>query len=146
MNHENMFIHGESSPGRGLKILRIMGMAIIGVVFATGFALVFGLLVMWLWNWLMPALFGLGKISYWQAFGVLLLAKLFFGGFGSHKREPSDHFHDRFHSRWDHLKDRKEVGDWKHFRQFWRDEGKARYQEYVQRKKEGKEDKSSEQK
>jgi len=132
MNHGHMFINAGDSPHRGAKVLRIIGMAFMGVVFAAGFALVFGLLVMWLWNWLMPALFGLREITYWQAFGVLLLAKIFFGGFGSHKREPSDHWRDR-----------KAVGDRKQFRQFWKDEGEAKYQEYIRRKEEEKEDKSS---
>ncbi len=133
MNHNNMFINAGHSRHRGAKVMRIIGMAFMGVVFAAGFALVFGLLVMWLWNWLMPALFGLGEITYWQAFGVLLLAKIFFGGFGSHKREPSDHWTDR-----------KAIGDRKQFRQFWKDEGKAKYQEYIRRKQEEKEEKSSE--
>jgi len=128
MNHDNMFINAGRSHHRGAKVLRIIGMAFMGVVFAAGFALVFGLLVMWLWNWLMPALFGLGEITYWQAFGVLLLAKIFFGGFGSHKKEPSDHWIDR-----------KDVGDRKQFRQFWKDEGEAKYKEYIRRKQEEKE-------
>jgi len=36
------------------------------------------LLVMWLWNWLMPLLFGLPVITYWQAGGLLLLTNLLF--------------------------------------------------------------------
>jgi len=139
MKHEHMFINEGDSRSRGAKVLRIIGMAFMGVVFAAGFALVFGLLVMWLWNWLMPRLFGLGEITYWQAFGVLLLAKIFFGGFGSHKREPSDHFYGRFPSKRDHWIDRKETGDRKQFRQFWKDEGEVKYQEYIRRKQEEKE-------
>jgi len=134
MNHEDMFINKESIPHGGSKFLRIIGMVFVGVLFAAGFALVFGFLVMWLWNWLMPALFGLGKITYWQAFGILLLAKLFFGGFGSHGREPSDRFHDRFHPRWNDQRDREDADSWKHFRQFWKDEGKAGYEEYIRKK------------
>ncbi len=34
--------------------------------------------VMWLWNWLMPVIFGLGKISLMQAFGILLLSTILF--------------------------------------------------------------------
>lgn len=45
-------------------------------------------LVMTLWNWLMPVVFGLGIITFWQALGILLLAKLIFGfgrgGWGNH--------------------------------------------------------------
>lgn len=36
--------------------------------------------VMYLWNWLMPALFGLSIITFWQALGVLILSKILFGG------------------------------------------------------------------
>ncbi len=46
-----------------------------------GFIVLAGLVVMALWNWLMPAIFGLGVITYWQALGILVLAKLLFGGF-----------------------------------------------------------------
>jgi len=48
----------------------------------TAFALAFGWFVMLLWNWLMPAIFGLGAITYWQAFGLVVLAKLIFGAVG----------------------------------------------------------------
>jgi len=144
MNKDSMFMNGEPSPHRGPMIFRIIGMTFVGVIFAAGFALVFGLLVMLLWNWLMPALFGLGEITYWQAFGVLLLAKLLFGGFGSHHRDHSDHFHNNFHPRWDHLKGRKKGDSWKHFKQFWKDEGRAKYQEYVNRKEEDADEKSKE--
>ena len=41
----------------------------------------FGLIVMLLWNALMPELFGLKEVSYQQAWGMILLAKLLFGGF-----------------------------------------------------------------
>ncbi|CAN5363925.1 hypothetical protein BH09BAC5_BH09BAC5_21670 [soil metagenome] len=44
-------------------------------------ALGFGYITMYLWNWLMPAVFGLKAITYWQAFGMLILAKILFGGF-----------------------------------------------------------------
>ncbi len=38
--------------------------------------------VMLLWNWLMPALFGLIVINFWQALGLLVLARILFGSFG----------------------------------------------------------------
>lgn len=34
----------------------------------------FGFIVMLLWNWLMPAIFGLTTITIWQAFGLVLLS------------------------------------------------------------------------
>ena len=37
------------------------------------------LVTMGLWNWLMPALFGLGAITFLKAAGILLLTKILFG-------------------------------------------------------------------
>jgi hypothetical protein len=54
---------------------------------------VFGYVTMLLWNWLMPALFGLHTIVFWQAIGLLVLSKLLFGGF--HGRHTG-------HGRWRH--------------------------------------------
>jgi hypothetical protein len=51
------------------------------VLFAGLFVTVFGFVVMSLWNWLMPALFGLHSIKFWQAVGLLVLSKILFGGF-----------------------------------------------------------------
>jgi hypothetical protein len=34
-----------------------------------------------LWNWLMPVVFGLPSITFWQAIGLLVLSKILFGGF-----------------------------------------------------------------
>ncbi len=45
------------------------------------FVALFGYVVMGLWNWLMPALFGLSAITYWQGLGLFILAKILFGGF-----------------------------------------------------------------
>jgi hypothetical protein len=45
------------------------------------FVALFGFVVMGLWNWLMPALFGLKTIGYWQALGLFILSKILFGGF-----------------------------------------------------------------
>ena len=60
-------------------VMRTVGMVILGVVGAAAFALAFGAIAMVLWNWLMPEIFGLTAIGFWQAFGIVLLAKLLFG-------------------------------------------------------------------
>jgi hypothetical protein len=52
-------------------ILKIM--AIISLV-----CLLLGLPLMLLWNWLMPLIFGLSEISFWQAVGLNLLASILF--------------------------------------------------------------------
>jgi hypothetical protein len=58
------------------KVLVIVG----ALVMATAFLALFGAVTMWLWNWLMPAIFKLPEIGFWQAIGLLLLAQIFFKG------------------------------------------------------------------
>jgi len=41
-------------------------------------AVVLGFPLMWLWNLLMPELFGLTTIDIWQAIGLLILSSLLF--------------------------------------------------------------------
>ena len=59
-------------------VAKVIQLLIIGAIFLAGF----GQAVHYLWNWLMPEIFGLHAISYWQAIGLLGLAWLMFGGFG----------------------------------------------------------------
>jgi len=47
------------------------------------FTWLFGEIVMHLWNWLLPALFGWREITFWQALGLLVLCRILFGGFGN---------------------------------------------------------------
>jgi hypothetical protein len=41
-----------------------------------------GEIVRFLWNALLPPLFGVPPITFWQALGVLVLSRILFGGFG----------------------------------------------------------------
>ena len=71
-------------------------------LFATVFVTVFGYVVMRLWNWLMPALFGWHLIGFWQAIGLLILCKILFGGFhGRHGRHW--HWRRRMMERWEQM-------------------------------------------
>lgn len=58
------------------------------LIFLAGLAAV-SAATMLLWNWLVPAIFGLGAITYWQALGLMVLSRLLFGGF----RPGGGHFH-----------------------------------------------------
>ena len=40
--------------------------------------LILGYPVMWLWNWLMPTIFNLPEITFWQAIGLNLLSTILF--------------------------------------------------------------------
>ncbi|MGD0048964.1 MAG: hypothetical protein ABSE42_18330 [Bryobacteraceae bacterium] len=48
-----------------------------------------GEVVMHLWNWLLPLLFGWRQVTFWQALGLLALCRILFGGFGGHGSERS---------------------------------------------------------
>ncbi|HEX7510680.1 MAG TPA: hypothetical protein VF335_05230 [Chitinivibrionales bacterium] len=133
--------------------MRIFGLAIAGVVFTVVFALLFGWLVEMLWNWLMPVLFHLTTITYWQAFGIVVLAKILFGGFHGPSRHRNmyrhmRHFHHH-HKHWDNSDDLEDRDDtwkphgsyknWKYYDRYWRDEGKSAFESYIDKmEKEGK--------
>jgi energy-coupling factor transporter transmembrane protein EcfT len=57
-----------------LRVLMILVLVTLAVT-------LFSFVVRWLWNWLMPALFGLHVVSFWQALGLLVLSKILFSGF-----------------------------------------------------------------
>ena len=54
-------------------------------VFVVAGLFIFGNLVMYLWNALLPGIIGVSTITFWQALGLLVLSKILFGGF-SHQR------------------------------------------------------------
>jgi hypothetical protein len=54
----------------------IFGVGLIILIVLAGF----GQAVYHLWNWLMPEIFGLRAITYWQGVGLMLLSWLLFGG------------------------------------------------------------------
>ena len=69
------------------KILIGSGFGILGI----GLVFLCGWIVMLLWNWLMPDIFGLKRLTYWQAWGLLILCHILFKGFGSgHSNGRSD--------------------------------------------------------
>lgn len=66
--------------GRGpAKALKIIGIVLLGIIAIAVLAIVFGIFVKLLWNALMPEIFGLPEISFWQAAGLAVLAHIFFG-------------------------------------------------------------------
>jgi hypothetical protein len=48
-----------------------------------------GEVVMHLWNWLLPMLFGWRQVTFWQALGLLALCRILFGGLGGHGHDRS---------------------------------------------------------
>ncbi len=74
----------------------------IGIVLAM--CAVFAVGVMLLWNALMPQIFGLPQVNYLQAAGLLLLARLLFGGIDH--RHPAHPDHRDMHHRGNMLRER----------------------------------------
>ena len=97
------------------RMLFIAPLAMLGMLL---FISIGGALVMRLWNWLLPELFGWPEITFWQALGMLVLCRILFGGLGgrgfhrSHWRhrmeercknmtpEERERFRQRMRERW----------------------------------------------
>src|SRR5882724_1325872 len=56
------------------------------LIFGTAAFFLFGYIVMSLWNAILPAVIHVGVITFWQAIGILVLAKILFGGFPGGRR------------------------------------------------------------
>ncbi len=115
---------------RGKSPGEIAGWIIFGIIAVAGLAILFGFIIMWLWNWLMPDLFGLATITYWQAVGIFILLKILFGGFGSSgkSRESS-----KRSKRSCGKGSKSDFSKWKHYDNFWKEEGDQSYKDYVER-------------
>jgi hypothetical protein len=74
----------------------IVPAAIVGILL---FIAIGGEVVLHLWNWLLPALFGWRLITFWQAVGVLALCRILFGGVGGRGFHRSN-FRRRTGERW----------------------------------------------
>lgn len=61
------------------KWIFIAPLALAGMVL---FAFLGGTIVKLLWNALLPPLFGLPVVTFWQALGLLVLCRILFGGHG----------------------------------------------------------------
>ena len=66
----------------GETIAKKIATGIALVLAFLAFILVGGIVVQWLWNWLLPDLLGLRRVTFWEALGLLALCRILFGGFG----------------------------------------------------------------
>jgi hypothetical protein len=55
-----------------------IGLAVLSIAYIIVTALIVGIVVMLLWNWLMPVIFGLPVITYWQGWGLTFLSGVLF--------------------------------------------------------------------
>jgi len=74
--------------------VRIAGFILVALIVIAGF----GQAVLQLWNWLVPPIFGLPALTFWQAVGLLALSWILFGswrGFGHRGRHWRHGMHER---------------------------------------------------
>lgn len=140
----------EDKVNVAMKAFKIIGMVILGIAAA----FLFGLVIMWLWNWLMPLIFGLPEVTYWQGIGLLILSSILFGrmGGGSPDSKKKDKVKNPIKEE---IKEqiRKEIakefekecgkedgeansGYEKTYDEWWEAEGKQSFEEYAKRSEE----------
>ena len=99
------------------RLLLIAPLALLGMAL---FVSVGVLVVMSLWNWLTPALFGFRTITFWQALGLLVLCRILFGGFrihgGGSRSDARERIRERMAERWEKMTPEERE----RYRQSWR--------------------------
>ena len=99
--------HHRHSP---LHILRF-------VLVAAFFVLLFGSIVMLLWNAILPNLFGFHTVTFWQSVGLLLLTRILVGGRPVPRREGFARLGAR--------------PAWSEYEEWWRQSGKQSFQDFT---------------
>jgi len=89
------------------------------IIFAVLFLAIGGFITMALWNSLIPLLFHGPVLTFWQTVGLLILAKILFGGFRhggggrgwkDRRREKCMHWKDKFDDNWKEKMEEKFKG------------------------------------
>jgi hypothetical protein len=135
------------------SIWRCAGFGVLGLFGFAAFLLIGGAIIMALWNWLLPSLFNFISITFWQAVGLALLARLLFGSSHCrwHRMDRRGMWHayhggHGFHAHhfwkskgWKNENCRNYYHSWQHYDKFWEEEGEKAFQEYVKKKGESSE-------
>jgi hypothetical protein len=82
--------------------VRWMLRAVLIIPLVIGVLALVGLVVMLLWNVLVPELFRGPTLGYWQAVGLLLLSRLLFGGLRG-RAGWRGHWRHRWRERWEQM-------------------------------------------
>lgn len=101
---------------RRKRLIWIAPLAILGLAL---FIFIGGELVMHLWNWLLPSLFGWRLITFWQALGILVLCRILFGGTGVMRGTGANsrrRMRERMAERWEKMTPEEREK----YRQSWR--------------------------
>lgn len=118
-----------NSDYKRYKFYKFIAYAALALVVIIGAGLLFGWIIMLLWNATIAEIFGVSAISFWQAIGLFFLAKLFFG-VGS---TPGRHKSKDGKFRWAKFKDKSVK--YQGFRKYWDEEGRDAYKRFQSNKK-----------
>ncbi len=97
---------------------RFLKFLVLFLVVAPFAIFVVGEITMHLWNWLMPMLFGIRTLTFWQALGLFLLCRILFGRFGGGGRNARSEMRHRMKERWEQMtpEERERVREkWQRF-------------------------------
>ena len=123
------------------KIRKVQKFALwtcVGLFGAVAFGLLFGFLIQFLWNATLADMFGFPALSFWQAIGLFVLAKLFFGFGGGgpsqskQKRKKKKGSDDQGPCM--EPEGVTELADDETFRKYWREEGRESYDAYQKKR------------
>ena len=84
---------------RWMKMILIAPLAMLAMLL---FIAIGGEIVLHLWNWLLPSLFGWRPITFWEALGIIVLCRILFGGHGWHRSGRSN-IRRRMQERCEHM-------------------------------------------
>ena len=99
----------KESVVRRHRMLKLAAFLVLAPLFVAALSFV----VMSLWNALIPSLFALPAVSFWQADGLLVLCRILFGGFrgrGGHHGWASRSWRARWHSMTPEERERVRAG------------------------------------
>jgi hypothetical protein len=127
---------------------KIVFWTVIGLAGVTLFGVLFGLVIQFLWNATLVPLFEISTISFWQAVGLFILAKIIFGfGGGSsgsgaknrkrqkkRKMEAADEAEQSSKEADDPIVAVADLSDDESFRKYWQVEGRGAYEAFRQRR------------
>ena len=128
--------HSDCRTSRGHRALHFARHMTMGLGIAVVVAVVFGAVVMLCWNAIIPEIFNLPPIGFWQAVALLVLARLLTGRISHHGRHwrrhrshGHPHGHHRRHGPGHSRQDREAYAQW------WQAEGEAAFLAHQERQK-----------
>jgi len=119
-----MFKNNNFSSGK-FKPIKVLFFILVFVVVFSALSFV----VMFLWNAILPEVTEVKPLNFWQAAGLLILAKILFGGFRGRKRRSGS---------WRNSKKNHWRNKWMEMNEEEREAAKLRWKEYCNMKKSNK--------